>query len=293
MKPAHAIALVLIPFLTVAGAIAVTWSRRIRDLFFFLMLSLAVLVERMDVNFFSEAWYRGTTRGLQITLIEMLAFSLLAGCLLGRREGERRWFWPASLGFMLACFAYAVVSVVISEPKIFGLFELSKMAGGILVFLAVAAYVRSQREWTFLLVALGCVVGFEGCWAVKQHFITRLDRVAGTLDHANSLSMYFCLTVPPLVAIAHAGWSRALRWFCAAAAAFGAVGLLLTVSRAGIPVFAAVVFGTILTCASWRLTPRLVVARVAIALAAAVLTAALVEPDPGALRHGLAGRGIF
>src|SRR5207248_1355421 len=152
--------------------------------------------------------------------------ALLMGCWLGRNADEqgrreRRWFWPASLGLMLLYLLYAVVSVVASEPRIFGAFELSKMLGGILVFLAAAAYVRDKREWTLLLIALGCAVGFEGLWAVKQHFVTRLERVEGTLNHANSLSMYLCLTVPPLVAAAFGGWSRRLRWFCAVAAGLG------------------------------------------------------------------------
>ena len=77
MKPAHAIALMLIPFLTVAGAVAATWSQRVRDVFFFAMVSLAVFAERMDVNFFSEAWYRGTSRGIQVTLLEILADGLV------------------------------------------------------------------------------------------------------------------------------------------------------------------------------------------------------------------------
>ncbi len=59
MKPAHMVAVVLIPFVGVAAVLAATWFRTARDLFFFAMVSLAVLAERMDVNFFSEAWYRG------------------------------------------------------------------------------------------------------------------------------------------------------------------------------------------------------------------------------------------
>ena len=273
MRPAHALALVLIPFLTVAGAVAATWFQRVRDIFFFLMVSVAVFAERLDVNFFSQAWYRGTTRGVQVTLLEILAFGLLIGCWIGRRGGERRWFWPASLGLMLAYTAYAALSVLVSEPRIFGVFELSKMAAGILVFLAAAAYVRGKREWTLLLVALGCAVGFEGLWAVKQHFLTKVDRVQGTLDHANSLSMYFCLTVPPLVAAAFAGWSRALRWFCAAASGLGAVGVVMTVSRAGIPVFAAVVLGAALASASWRLNARELVVRAVLVACVAALVA--------------------
>jgi O-antigen ligase len=273
MKPSHALALALIPVLTVVAAVAATWSARVRDVFFFVMVCFAIFAERMQVNFFSEAWYRGTTRGVQVTLLEILAFGLLIGCWFGRREGERRWFWPASLGVMLLYLIYAVISTATSEPKLFGAFELSKMLGALLAFLAAAAYVRTRREWTLLLIALGCAVGFEGIWAVKQRLITRLDRVAGTLDHANSLSMYLCMTVPPMVAAAFAGWSHTLRWFCAAAAALGTVGLLLTFSRAGIPVLAAVVLGTIATCASWRLTPSRMVVRALLAAGVVALVA--------------------
>lgn len=274
MKPAHAIALALIPFLTLAAAVAATWSRRVRDAFFFVMVTCAVFSERMEVNFFSQAWYRGTTRGLQVTLIEILAFGVLTGCWLSRRDDARRWFWPASFGVMLVYFLYAVVSVVTSEPKQFGAFELSRMLGAMLVFLAAAAYVRTKREWALLLIALGCAVGFEGLWAVKQRFISRLDRVAGTLDHANSLSMYLCLTVPPLVAAAFAGWARPLRWFCAVAGGLGTVGLIFTFSRAGIPVLAVVLVGTIITCASWQMTPSRIIVRGILLAGALALVAA-------------------
>jgi O-antigen ligase len=303
MTHAHMIALALIPLFTVAGAIAASWSRRLRDVFFFAMVSLAVLAERSDVNFLSEAWYRGTTRGVQVTLVEMLAFGLLIGCWVGRRGPGRRPYWPGSLGLLLLYFAWAGVSVAVSHPKIFGVFELSKIFASILVFLASAAYVRSRREWTLLAVALGCAVGFEGFWALKQHFIMRLDRAAGTLDHANSLSMYFCLTAPLLVAIACSGWSCWLRLFCGLCAAMACVGLVLTLSRAGIPIFGVVVIGTILACASWRLSPRRVVMRSLLLVGAAALVAAFWGPierrysqatlEDEYLDTSLDGRGVY
>jgi O-Antigen ligase len=273
MTEAHMIALALIPLGAIPGAMAAAWSGRVRDIFFFAMVSLAVVAERMDVNFFSEAWYRGTTRGVEVTLVELLAFALLMGCWLGRRGAERRMFWPGSLGLQLLYFAYACVSVIFSHPRIFGVFELTKIFAGILVFLASAAYVRSRREWTLLVVALGCAVGFEGVWALKQHFIMHLPRVAGTLDHANSLSMYFCLTVPLLVAVALSGWSRGLSLFCGLCALAGCAGLTMTLSRAGIPIFAAVVAGTVLACASWRLTPRRIAVRTILVLGVIAMVA--------------------
>jgi O-antigen ligase len=54
----------------------------------------------------------------------------------------------------------------------------------------------------------------------------------------------------------------------------GAVGLLLTYSRAGVPVFAVVATGSILACASWQLSPGRVIFRSILVLGAAALVAA-------------------
>lgn len=277
MKLEHVIALFLIPVVGISSSLLAIWSRTVRDVFFFLIITFALFTERLDVNFFSEAWYRGTTRGLQFSLMHIFAFALLVGCLFGRMEAERRprWFWPGSLGVMLVYLFYSAVSVITSEPKLFGAFELSKILGSILVFLAAAAYVRTKREWTVLILALGCAVTFEGLWAVKQKFITHLDRVAGTLDHPNSLSMYFCMCAPVLIAVAYAGWSTWLRWFAGISAAFAAVGLLLTVSRAGIPVFAAVGLATFVLCASWKFSFRMIITRAAMGAALCLVIIAL------------------
>ena len=90
------VAVVLIPVAAFSGALAAAWSRHVRDVIFFAMVSLAIFSEKMDVNFFSEAWYRGTTRGIQVTLVELLAFGLLFGCWVGQRGTDRRPYWPGS-----------------------------------------------------------------------------------------------------------------------------------------------------------------------------------------------------
>jgi hypothetical protein len=279
MKPTHMLALVLVPVLTVACAALAAWFRRARDVFFIAMVGLTVFVEKMQVNFFSEGWYRGSTRGVQFTLVEILAFGLLVGCVVGRhgsgrREAERRIYWPGSLGFLLLFIAYAIVSVVTSEPKIYGAFELTRIFASLLIFLATAFYVRTTRECMQLVATLACSVGFEGIWAVRQHFMMGLDRAAGTLDHANSLSMYFCLAVPTLVAIAASDWTRWLKLLCGACSVLGAIGLLLTLSRAGLPVFAVTSLGAFVACASWRMTPMRVLTRTLVIAGAALLLSA-------------------
>ena len=272
METKHLIALPLLIAAAVVGMAASGFSRRVREAVFFLLVAGAVLVELMDVNFFTHFWYRGTTRGLEISLSDILALSLLAGVCFGRAPANgRRTFWPIGLAPLLIYFLYAAFSVVVSEPHIFGFFELTKILRGLLVFLAVAFFVRGPRELTLLVLGLGCAVGLEGLLAFKQHMLGGVYRAQGTLDHPNSLSMYLCLTGPVLVAAAAAKLPGWVRGFSGVALLAAAIAVLFTVSRAGVPVFFFVTLAATAACVSWRVTPRKLAVAGVIVLAGAIL----------------------
>jgi hypothetical protein len=229
-------------------------SHRVRDVAFFLLTATPAIAYKLDINFFSHFWYRGTTRGVELTLIDALAVGVLIGSLVRPRPGESHFYWPASLGLMLTFFGCACFSVIISEPKIYGLFELSKMFRGFLFFLAAALFVRSERELAILVFALCCAVCFEGVWVLKQRVLEGLYRVPGTLDDPNSLSMYLCTVSAIFVAAFNSPLPKFIRWASVAAIAAAAVSIVLTISRAGIPIFALVMLGTAVWCVSWRIT---------------------------------------
>jgi hypothetical protein len=83
-----------------------------------------------------------------------------------------------------------------------------------------------------------------------------IERVPGTLDHENSLSMYICLVAPIFVAAATSSLPRPLRVLSTIAIGAAALCSVLTISRAGIPIFALVMLGTTAFCVSWRITPK-------------------------------------
>jgi hypothetical protein len=228
-------------------------SRRIRDVAFFLMIALSAILFKVAINFDSHFWYRGTTRGFEFSIVDILAIGVLGGSLLRPRPGQQRWFWPASLGLMLFFFFFACINVGYSDPKIFGLFELSKMVRGIIVFLAAAMFVRSNRELSILVLALCADAIFEGALGIKEKLAGNW-RVPGTLDDPNSLSMYLCTIAPIFVAAANSDLPRFVRRCSIVALLAASVGVVLTVSRAGIPIFAFVVCGCAFMCVSWRIT---------------------------------------
>ena len=236
------------------GVVATCLSQRARAAAFFLLILASAFTDRVDVNFVTRYWYRAATRGFEISLVDILAISLLISSLLLPRPGHRRWFWPASLGAMIIYFLYCCFSVAISEPKLFGLFELSKILRGILVFLAAAVYVQTERELRLLVLALGCAICFQGVLALKHRYVNGVYRVTGSLLDPNSLSMYLCTTAPVFFAAAASNFPKYLRKFCLLCSGITAVTILLTISRAGIPIFALVALGATMACASFRIT---------------------------------------
>jgi hypothetical protein len=254
-----------------AGITVTSISRRARDVAFFVVIAGAVVAERLDINFLSRYWYRGSTRGVEISFVDVIAVSVFLSSFLFPPRGSSRWRWPAGPGFMLLFLLYAFGVTIAGEPRLFGFFEYTKMLRGLIVFLAAATFVRSERELRLLIVALGCAACLQGALAFKQRFLDGLDRVAGTLDHPNSLSMYLCLIAPVLVAAINSSLPRFIRWFSAVALASAALSIVLTVSRAGVPIFAFVVLAATLFCMTWRITIGKIATVLAVSIGLAVV----------------------
>jgi hypothetical protein len=254
------------------GVLATCIFPRVRDLFFVAMVFLAPMTEDYDINFVSRDFYRGTTRGFEFSLVDILSISLLLSALLLPRRGNSRGYWPASLGLMILFFLYACFNVGIADPKIFGLFELSKMVRGMTIFLAVAFYLRSERELRLLILALGLVVCYEGSLALRQRYLWGLHRVPGTLDDSNSLSVFLCTTAPFFVAAITSQIPRLLKGLSALAIALACVGVVLTISRAGVIIIALVLLCAAIATVSLRFTPKKILITLLIVIAATGVT---------------------
>ncbi len=267
--------------LLVAGSVVATLAMliwpRLRVAALFLIAAGTATTGLLDLNVYSAYWYRGTTRGFEFTGLDVLAIGLLFSSLITPKQGYPRWYWPASLGLMLLFLAYCAVTTMMATPVVFSLFELSKLARGLVFFLAAALFVRNERDLAVLALALALVVCFEAALAVRERVLLGVYRAQGTLGHPNSLSMYLCLVAPVLVAAACSDFAAWIRWTCWVAVGSATVAILLTLSRAGLPVFLLVTGGALAVCSSWRPTPGKFVVGV---LAVGVLGALVLKSWP-------------
>ena len=145
MDAKHLLALAFLVLAIPTGVVVATLSQRARGAAFFTMVAATVITDRINVTFLSHYWYRGSTRGLEFSFVDLLAISVLGGCILLPRPGNSRFYWPSSFAFMLVFFLYACGSVLFCEPKVYGVFEISKMIRGLIFFLAAALYVRGPE----------------------------------------------------------------------------------------------------------------------------------------------------
>jgi hypothetical protein len=252
MEQKDKIALALLLGGAFGGIFLTSLSYRIRDLFFFLMVTLSAVTEYIDVNFVSADWYRGTTCGFEVSLVDTISLSVLISTLIRPRPDEKRWFWPATFGLMFFYFLFASFCVAMADPKIFGLYELSKMVRGLIMFLAAALYLRSERELKIFLYALGTIVCYEGLSALTERYYYGIHRVYGSIDDSNSLSMYLCTTAPVFVAVITSKCSNYLKLLGAAAIGLAFIGVILTISRAGLIAMLIMLAATAITTASYR-----------------------------------------
>lgn len=247
MEPKHAIFFLGLALVSTVGRSLCRRSARLRDLCAFLLVFGTTRADMIDINFLSREWYRGTTRGIEASWLDLLWILLL----LSLPPNKNRKVWTPGLGPMLLFFAYNTLIVAYSDPAIFGLFELSKMLRQMGLFVTMSRYVQSDREIALICQALAIAVAYEFIWALRNRLLWKMSRAAGTLGHPNALSMYELMAVPVLIATSTSNAKSASRKLYGIAALCGAITVILTVSRNGmftllmIGVFLAVACGSL------------------------------------------------
>ena len=180
-------------------------------LFFVLPVTVALLCERLwirwimlglllpllvfnqtSINFFSNEFYRGTSRGMEVSFVYIIAFIVLLSLsiLRGVRSFLPDWGSRLYLVYFLCC----LPSLRNADNFLFSFFELWKMFMIHLVFLAVYHYLEfSSGDFDILLYGLTGVIAVNFCAVVVQHF-WGIYQVYGVFPHQNSMAMFMLLS---------------------------------------------------------------------------------------------------
>lgn len=178
-------------------AVAMLADRRMMRLAVAGMILPVLCFNQSAINFFSHELYRGTSRGLEVSVVYLVAAALVAAMLVGR--GKVQFLPDTGTKIYLVYFLMSLPSLANAENHLFSIFELWKMLMLALVFVAIYNYLRNTGDFQVVMYTLGVVVIFCFLSVVKQH-IFGIHQARGPFPHQNSLAMYMAVAGTMLMA---------------------------------------------------------------------------------------------
>ena len=140
------------------------------------------------INFFSHETYRGTSRGLEISLVYIMAAILLLSFTILRGQRKICPDWGSRI--YIAYFVMCVPSLLNSANLLFSTFELWKMAMIHLVFMAAYYYLEfNDGDIDIIIYGLMAMVSVNFFEVICQYFYG-VYRARGVFPHSNSMAMY-------------------------------------------------------------------------------------------------------
>lgn len=239
------------------AAVFGSMSRRILAVMMALMFVVVLKFDSMAVNFISYEFYRGTSRGMEVSLAYIIALAVFLAVVMARSSRGIR--YPSILAswgtwLFLAYFVWGCVSAVANnnmhvvpealvegrlvadfrlQGRMLSFFELWKMGMMFLVYIAVHAYLSYQKDVRAILRAVSfvCIVCF--LMVVHEHY-SGIYQVRGPFPHQNSLAMFMMLVGPVLFGVYLNVSGSGFRNLCMIAFVGASASLFRTYSRASI-----------------------------------------------------------
>ena len=115
-----------------------TLNRKYMRYAFFAGCLPVMMFNQVSINFFSHETYRGTSRGMEVSLVYLIALAMIIGmCIL---HGKKKIFPDAGSKIYLVYFLLCIPSFINAENMLFSWFELWKMIMMYVVFLTIYYY---------------------------------------------------------------------------------------------------------------------------------------------------------
>lgn len=220
----------LVVALAVVGAVlsGSVLSERARERGWLVVLLGLAPFYRVDVNLLSYEWYRGDTRGLEVSWVDLLALCAFMAVRARRKLGV---LLPLTAALYLLC---AVGSTVLAPAPAFAWFGAWKVARMLFLALVVSRIASEPRLAPQLLTGLAMgLVGAAG-YAVFQRYGQGMMQAGGPFSHQNGLGMAANMVYPCCFAL----WLRGDGgWLARAAVGAAAISVVLALSRGGLVLF--------------------------------------------------------
>ena len=168
------------------------------------MIAALAAYQATAINFFSNEWYRGTSRGMEVSVIYLFAAAMLITAAIKRRLPKLVPSVGAAL--FVVYFLLCLPSWSTAESKLFAWMEIWKMIMLYMTYLSVRAYLGLTDDVKALMKGLAVFAVFNFLLIVKDHF-SGVYQPHGVFPHACIVRTYSrgaLAMIPPSFAVTFA-----------------------------------------------------------------------------------------
>lgn len=185
------------------------------------------LSTRLSINIVSYEWYRGSSRGLEVTALDLIVLAILLSQVASKKILDfRLWINVESLIVVLFLFS-GLISTVFAQVPLYALFGYWKFFRGFLIYLVFRTAFNRESMSQFISF-FAVMILYQFTFVFWQKYFLGIYRVTGTLPHMNSLAMLINIYTLPCFSMALAGYAQLFNMMCVL---FGVFIVVSTASR--------------------------------------------------------------
>ncbi len=183
------------------------------------------------INLISDETYRGESRGIEVTSVDLLVFALALSQLHRKRpiNGPYRF-----VAVRLIYFVFVLLSLTATPDMLRSSFSVWKLVRMYFTFSVLASVFLELAMVRAVLDGLALGVIAQGLMAGQQKFIVHMARSIGSQSHPNSLAMIVNIISPIAFALILTGAGNRLTPFVVLS---GALSVVFSLSRGGMAMF--------------------------------------------------------
>lgn len=222
-------------------------QKNLHKIAFFFAIFMIPFVYSTGINFFTDKFYRGTSRGFEFLAADLIIWAL-AGFLISKFGWRNFKLLPSGAIFYIWYFAMACISLVNVDSEIYAGYELLRMVNMYIYFVTVYNYLMRFGEIKIILYAFASLLFFNFAYMLFQKYLMFVYQPSGIFPHRNGAAMFANMIAPIFLSIMfNAKVSQKKFWIFGVAYAVAAMLVVVALSRGSLfffPVAALIVAGT-------------------------------------------------
>jgi hypothetical protein len=154
-----------------------------------LFLAIFFTCQTQSINFISREFYKGTSKGFEITLVDVVVIILFL-LIIHRKDINKIYLFPPGTILYFLYFSISCISILNAAEPLYSFFEVQKLARVYIYYWVLYNYIRDEKQLKSIVFDMSLVMAFIFWEVFKEKYINHGHQCSGPFSHQNAMCMY-------------------------------------------------------------------------------------------------------